>query len=325
LLGQAPSAEHPLNVPDRIAFAGTPEFAVPSLKALIARGASVPIVLTQPDRRAGRGLKLTPSPVKKIATELGLRVAQPDSLRDTSIADTLGPRPDLLVVIAYGLLLPGAMLEWPRLGCVNLHASLLPRWRGAAPIQRALLAGDAVTGISVMQMDAGLDTGPVHLTRATPIGPHETAGQLHDRVAALAADALLAALPSVLAGMSRPVPQREELATLAPKIAKADAMLDWRAPATELARRVRAFNPWPVAEARLDDGRRLRVWEAQTLEGTAGGAPPGSIVAATRDGIDVTTGHGVLRLTRVQPPSGRVMDAAAYLAAHALVGVAFVA
>ncbi len=298
---------------------------MPSLRALVARGVSVPVVLTQPDRPAGRGRRLTASPIKDAALTLKLSVAQPPSLRSPSLAEALGPRPDLMIVIAYGLLLPRAMLEWPRLGCVNLHASLLPRWRGAAPIQRAVLAGDAVTGISVMHMDEGLDTGPVHLMRETPIGPHETAGQLHDRLAALAAEALVAALPGLLAGASEAVPQRAELATLAPKIAKGDGILDWHAPAVELERRVRAFNPWPVAEGLLDSGGRLRVWEAVVVDAAASGARPGAIVGATRDGIDVATGAGVLRLTKVQPPSGRVMDAAAYLAAHSLKGVAFVA
>ncbi len=307
-----------------IAFAGTPEFAVPSLRALVARGVTVPVVLTQPDRPAGRGRRLTASPIKEAALSLGLSMAQPVSLRGGSLPEALGPRPDLMIVIAYGMLLPRAMLEWPRLGCVNLHASLLPRWRGAAPIQRAVLAGDAVTGISVMQMDEGLDTGPVHLTQSTEIGAHETAGQLHDRLAALAAAALDAALPGLLAGTSQAAPQRPELATLAPKIAKADGMLDWKAPAAELERRVRAFNPWPVAEGMLDQGGRLRVWEAVVVA-TASVARPGQIVAATRDGIDVATGQGVLRLTKVQPPAARVMDAAAYLAAHSLAGVAFVA
>ena len=298
---------------------------MPSLRALVARGVTVPLVLTQPDRPAGRGRRLTASPVKDAALALGLSVAQPPSLRTPSLAEALGSRPDLMIVIAYGLLLPRAMLEWPRLGCVNLHASLLPRWRGAAPIQRAVLAGDAVTGISVMQMDEGLDTGPVHLTHSTPIGAHETAGQLHDRLAALAAAALDAALPALLAGASEAIPQRTELATLAPKIAKGDGMLDWHAPAMELERRVRAFNPWPVAEGVLDHGGRLRVWDAVVVDAAASAARPGAIVAATRDGIDVATGDGVLRLTKVQPPSARVMDAAAYLAAHSLVGAAFVA
>jgi methionyl-tRNA formyltransferase len=224
------------------------------------------------------------------------------------------------------LLLPRALLDWPRLGCVNLHASLLPRWRGAAPIQRALLAGDATTGISVMQMDSGLDTGAVHLTRSTPIGAHETGGALHDRLASLAADSLVAALPALLAGTSLPVPQRNELATVAPKIAKAEALLDWRETAVQLARRVRAFDPWPVAEARLDDGRRLRIFEATAIDGAPGAPPvrPGTVVAASRAGIDVATGAGMLRLRRVQPPSGRAMDVEAYLAAHSLAGAAFV-
>jgi methionyl-tRNA formyltransferase len=314
-----------LSAPASIAFAGTPEFAVPSLRALAAAGAAIPVVLTQPDRPAGRGRQLTPSPVKKAALELGLTVAQPPSLRVATMPAALGARPDLLIVVAYGLLLPRAMLEWPRLGCVNLHASLLPRWRGAAPIQRAVLAGDTETGISVMQMDDGLDTGPVHMTRATPIGAHETAGELHDRLATLAADALRAALPALLSGASSPVPQRADLATLAPKIAKADGALDWRASAVDLERRVRAFNPWPVAEGSLDRGGRLRIWEALALDAQSTQARPGTIVAASRDGIDVATGAGTLRLTKVQPPSGRVMDAAAYLAAHSLDGAAFVA
>lgn len=312
-----------MRVEASIAFAGTPEFAVPTLRALVATGARVPFVLTQPDRPAGRGRKLTASPVKALALKLGLPLSQPATARELA-GLPLGERPDLVVVVAYGLLLPPGWLEWPRLGCVNLHASLLPRWRGAAPIQRALLAGDAETGISVMQIEAGLDTGPVHLMRSTPIGEHETAGQLHDRLAVLASEALLAALPAVLAGTSVPVPQADSLATLARKIAKAEAALDWREPAVQLERRVRAFNPWPVAEARLDDGRRLRVFEAALAAGTPGRAPPGTIVAAGRAGIDVATGDGVLRLLRVQPPSSRAMDAAAYLAAHSMTGAAFV-
>jgi methionyl-tRNA formyltransferase len=307
----------------RIAFAGTPDFAVPSLRAIVAAGVSVPLVLTQPDRPAGRGRHLKASPVKELAVELGLKLAQPTTLRDPTAIASSSERPDLMVVIAYGLLLPRALLEWPRLGCVNLHASLLPRWRGAAPIQRALLAGDATTGISVMQMDVGLDTGAVHLARSTPIGAHETAGALHDRLASLAAESLLAALPGLLAGTSLPIPQRNELATVAPKLAKSEALLDWRETAVQLERRVRAFDPWPVAEARLRDGRRLRIFEATAITG-APDIPPGAIVAAGRSGIDVATGAGVLRLRRVQPPSGRAMDVEAYLAAHSLAETAFV-
>jgi methionyl-tRNA formyltransferase len=305
-----------------IVFAGTPEFAVPALDALVGTGARVPLVLTQPDRPAGRGLKVTAPPVKRRALALDLPVAQP-ATRAELAGLAHGARPDLVVVIAYGLILPREWLEWPRRCCINLHASLLPRWRGAAPIERALLAGDAQTGISVMQMDAGLDTGPVHLKRATPIGARETAGELHDRLAALAAEALLAALPGVLAGTSVPVPQDDAAATYAAKIKKAEAVLDWREPARALERRVRAFNPWPVAEARLRDGRRLRVFEAE-LGDAASSAAPGTIVAAGKNGIDVATGDGVLRLRRIQPPSARVMDAGAYLAAHSLSGASFV-
>lgn len=315
----------PLQSSPSIAFAGTPDFALPSLRALLGFDARVPLVLTQPDRPAGRGRRLTASPVKLYAAELGLRIAQPRSLREPAeVVSLVGPPPDLMIVVAYGLLLPPALLQWPRLGCVNLHASLLPRWRGAAPIQRAVLAGDAQTGVSVMQMDAGLDTGPVHAVRSTSIGRHETAGELHDRLAALAAEALLGALPAILSERSAAAPQRAELATLAPKISKAEAVLDWSASAVVLERRVRAFNPWPIAETKLHDGRRLRIWDAAVVEHAGTEAAPGSIVAAGKEGIDVATGAGVLRVLRIQPPSGRVMDVEAYLAAHPLAGAAFV-
>jgi methionyl-tRNA formyltransferase len=306
----------------RIAFAGTPAFAVPTLAALVAARARVPLVLTQPDRPAGRGRRLTASPIKELALQHGLPLAQPPTLRPPAVPPP-SDRPDLMVVVAYGLLLPRAWLDWPRQGCINLHASLLPRWRGAAPIQRAVLAGDAQTGISVMQMTAGLDTGPVHLKRATAIGAHESAGALHDRLAVLAAQTLLEALPEILAGGSTPAPQQDALATHAPKITKAEARLDWRDSAVALERRVRAFDPWPVAETQLADGARLRVFEATALPAAAPAAP-GTVVAAARAGIDVATGDGVLRLLRIQPPSGRVMDAEAYLAAHSLAGATFV-
>ncbi len=306
----------------RIGFAGTPEFAVPALERLVAAGAEVPWVLTQPDRPAGRGRKLAPPPVKTAAERLGIRVEQPASVRDPALAATLGPAPQLIVVIAYGLLLPQWLLDWPARGCVNLHASLLPRWRGAAPIQHAILAGDAVTGISVMRMEAGLDTGPVYARREVALTGEETAGELHDRLAVVAADALEAALPGLVQGTLVPQPQDETQATYAPKISKADAALDWRQPAEVLARRVRAFNPWPVAEAVLRGGGRLRVWRAHALAGGADAAP-GQIVATGSAGIDVATGAGVLRLTEVQPPGGRAMPAAAYLAAHPLDGAAF--
>jgi methionyl-tRNA formyltransferase len=312
-----------VSVPARIAFAGTPEFAVPALEALVASGVDVPLVLTQPDRPAGRGRRVAASAVKQAAERRGLRVVQPATLRSADARVMLGPSPDLLIVIAYGLLLPSAVLEWPRLGCVNLHASLLPRWRGASPIQHALLARDAETGISVMRMDVGLDTGPVYLERSIAIGSRETGGELHDRLAALAAETLASSLTALLEQRLTPQPQAESLATVAPKIAKADALLDWRQSAVDLDARVRAFDPWPVAESRLADGRRLRVWSTLPLA-VETRAKPGTIVAASRDGIDVAAGSGALRLLRVQPPSGRAMEASAYLTAHSLDGASFV-
>ncbi|HEY8521483.1 MAG TPA: methionyl-tRNA formyltransferase [Gammaproteobacteria bacterium] len=309
----------------RIAFAGTPEFAVPALERLVSLGHAVPLVVTQPDRPAGRGRVLTPSPVKRAALAAGLRVVQPASLKDPALAAELGPPPELMIVAAYGLLLPPWLLAWPKRGCVNLHASLLPRWRGAAPIQHAILAGDAVTGISVMRMEAGLDTGPVYARAEVAIGPRETAGELHDRLAALAAEVLADTLPGILDGRLAPEPQDERLATYAPKLGKADAPLPWRAPAVELERRVRAFNPWPVAEGVLTDGRRLRIWQAAALPDAGGGAAPGTVLAAGPAGIDVATGAGALRLERVQAPGGRAIPAAAYLAAHPLApGASFV-
>jgi len=313
----------------RIAFAGTPAFAVPALEAIVAAGARVPLVLTQPDRPAGRGRRLTPPPVKEAALAHGLTVAQPRSLADPALAGEWGldeRPPDLLVVVAYGLLLPEWVLDWPARGCVNIHASLLPRWRGAAPIQHAILAGDAETGVSLMRMDTGLDTGPVYRSRSIPIEPQQTAGDLHDRLAVLGAELLAESLPALLRGDLEPVPQDETHATYAPKIAKADARLDFTKPAVRLAREVRAYHPWPVAFAEDRDGRVLRVHAAEALPapGDAAGLRPGQIVAAGRAGIDVKTGDGVLRLLRVQPPSSRTMDAAAYLAAHSLEGVEFV-
>ena len=302
-----------MSVSARIAFAGTPQFAVPTLEALAAAGVDLDLVLTQPDRPAGRGRHVAASPVKRAAAKRGLAVAQPQTLRRPGALDELGPAPDLLVVIAYGLLLPPEMLAWPRLGCVNLHASLLPRWRGAAPIQHALLARDSTTGVSLMRIERGLDTGAVYLERSTPIGARETAAELHDRLAVLASEILVDALPARLAGKLSPIPQQDALATHAPKITKADAVLDWRRSAADLDARVRAFDPWPVAETQLEDGTRLRVWRAEPLDSEPA-ARPGTVVRAGAAGIDVATGTGVLRLTQVQPPSGRVMAASAYLA-----------
>jgi methionyl-tRNA formyltransferase len=307
--------------PIRIAFAGTPAFAVPALERLCAH-ADVGLVLTQPDRPRGRGLRTEYSAVKRRALELGRRCEQPPALRDSDLLKQWQFSPDLLVVIAYGLLLPDWMLAWPRVGCVNLHASLLPRWRGAAPIQHALLAGDDETGVSLMRIERALDRGPVYATVRTSIDATETAGSLHDRLAILAADLIDTHLHDVVSARLRPEPQDDARATYAPKIGKSSAMLDWRKPAAELERQVRAFNPRPVAESSLTDGRRLRIYRAHAHEGDGRG-PPGTISATGARGIDVVTGRGLLRLEVIQPDGAKPMNAAAYLAAHRVDGLAF--
>ena len=299
----------------RIVFAGTPAFAVPSLRAACARG-EVVAVYTQPDRPAGRGRGVQASPVKLEATERGIPVLQPDSLRNLLARDTLRAlKPDLMVVVAYGLLLPPKILDIPALGCWNVHASLLPRWRGAAPIQRAIEAGDAETGVCLMQMEKGLDTGPVLLSQALAIGDEETGGQLHDRLSELGAQVLSDGLGLLRAGM-RPVarPQPEVGVTYAHKLDKAEARLDWSQPAEVLARKVRAFNPWPVAEATLG-GERLRIHGALALP-LAHAAVPGTVLAAGRDGLDVACGEGALRIRVLQRDGGRAITAADYLNAR---------
>jgi methionyl-tRNA formyltransferase len=299
----------------RLVFAGTPEFAVPALRVAASTGGLVG-VYTQPDRPAGRGRQLAPSPVKVEALALQVPVFQPETLRDKAARAALAAlEPDLLVVVAYGLILPPSVLAIPRLGCWNVHASLLPRWRGAAPIQRAIEAGDTETGVDLMQMEKGLDTGPVLLELRTPIAPDETAGQLHDRLARLGAQVLEDGLERLRAGRAPvPQPQPEEGVTYAGKIDKAEAKLDWTRPAPELARRVRAFHPWPVCEAEVA-GERLRIHAAHALP-VAHHAAPGTPLATTRDGIDIACGEGVLRLLTVQREGGRPMPAAAWLNAH---------
>jgi methionyl-tRNA formyltransferase len=303
----------------RIAYAGTPDFAVPALDAVCADGHLIVAVYTQPDRPAGRGQAVTASPVKRRALELGLRVEQPATLRTPEAAEQLrGLGLDLMVVAAYGLILPPAVLEASRLGCWNIHASLLPRWRGAAPIQRAILAGDAGTGITIMRMDAGLDTGPMLLARPVPIGAREHAGALHDRLATLGAAALVEAIREWLAGGIVEAPQPADGATYAHKIRKEEALIDWSAPAAAIDRQVRAFDPWPVAETRWD-GRQLRVWSAEPLT-YPGSAGPGKVVEAAGGRIVVAAGEGALGITRMQLAGRRPVTAAEFLNAHELAG-----
>ena len=295
----------------RIVFAGTPEFAVPSLRAAAQRS-EVVAVYTQPDRPAGRGRALQASPVKREALQRGIEVLQPETLRAAVSRDALRAlRPDLVVVVAYGLILPQSILDIPRFGCWNVHASLLPRWRGAAPIQRAIEAGDRETGVCLMQMQRGLDTGPVLLSQSLAIGADETAGQLHDRLAELGAQTLADGLGLLRAGM-RPVarPQSEAGVSYAHKLDKADARLDWSLPADVLARKVRAFNPWPMADALLA-GERVRIHDAVALP-TRGAAEPGTVVSAGREGIDVACADGVLRIRTLQREGGRAVSAGDY-------------
>jgi methionyl-tRNA formyltransferase len=302
----------------RIAFAGTPEFALPALHALAASPHRLVGVLTQPDRPSGRGRRIQPSPVKLAARAYGLPVAQPQTLGTPEERAELGSwRPDLLVVVAYGLILPPAALELPRLGCLNIHASLLPRWRGAAPVQRAILAGDAITGVTIMQMDAGLDTGPILAQRSVPIDRTMTSGRLHDLLAALGAEALLGTLADVAAGAASPRAQPAEGVTYAAKIEKSDAQIDWRSSALQIERQVRAFDPRPAAETRLGE-EPLRILAAHVLEreGAAGpsaadtsSAPAGTIIAVGRDAIVVSCGEGRLAITKLQRAGRKPLSA----------------
>lgn len=296
--------------PLKVAFAGTPEFAARALQAIIAAGFEVPLVLTQPDRPAGRGMKLSPSPVKQVALQQGIAVDQPERLRTAEQRAALAAAtPDVLVVAAYGLLLPPEVLGLPRLGCINIHASLLPRWRGAAPIHRAIEAGDAQTGITIMQMDEGLDTGPMLMARSVPIRPDDTTGSLHDRLAALGAEMVVEALHRLPEGLPA-TPQPGEGVTYAAKIAKAEAAIDWRRPAAQIARMLRAFDPFPGASGSLRD-TAIKCWAGEVV---AGAGAPGEVLSAGPDGIVVACGTDALRLSVLQRPGSKRLAVREFLA-----------
>ena len=313
------------SAPLRVAFAGTPEFASTALAAIHAAGYTVPLVLTQPDRPAGRGMKLTPSPVKQLALDLGVVVAQPRSLRldgkypdeaESGRVALAAARPDVLVVAAYGLILPEWVLALPRLGCLNIHGSLLPRWRGAAPIHRAIEAGDVQTGITIMQMDAGLDTGDMLLVEREPILFDDTTGLLHDRLAALGARLVVRALGDAAAGALKPVRQPEEGVNYAHKIAKAEAAIDWRLPADLIERRVRAFDPFPGATFQAH-GETVKLWRSQ-VERLDVAAVPGTVIAVDAQQLVVACGDGALALLDVQRPGGKRGPVAHWLQGQAL-------
>lgn len=291
----------------RLVFAGTPEFALASLSALVEDGRVPVAVLTQPDRPAGRGKRVLPSPVKQYANEHDIPVLQPTTLRDAGARQQLSAlQPDLLIVAAYGLILPQEALDIPRLGCLNVHASILPRWRGAAPIQAAILAGDANTGISLMRMTAGLDCGPVFVVESLPIGATESAGELHDRLATLGGVTLVNNIDAIASGQLKPVEQDESLATYAPKIGKQDALLDWSLPAEALDRRVRAYNPAPGAYFFAGpESLRVKCWRARVVDVPT--AASGTVIECGRHGVVVACGSGGLSLEELQlPGKGRI-------------------
>ncbi len=308
----------------RIIFAGTPPFAAAALNALADAGHEIVLVLSQPDRPAGRGMKLQSSAVKQAARALGIPLFQPDSLKTPEAqAELRAANPDVMVVAAYGLILPQSVLDLPSLGCLNIHASLLPRWRGAAPIQRAILAGDRETGVTIMQMDAGLDTGAMLCRTVVPIGDHDTAASLHDALANAGAHAIVDALAN-LSGLV-PEAQDETRATYAAKISKEEARLDWCRPAFELERAVRAFNPVPGAWTLLN-GAPLKIWSAQAMEAprfmqrgaVAGSHAPGEILSADTDQLVVACGEGMLSIRELQPAGSKRMSVTAFLAGRAM-------
>ena len=302
----------------RVLFAGTPEFALASFEALTNAGILPVAVLTQPDRPAGRGKRLTASPVKRFALELGIEVMQPPTLKDPeAVARIAVFEPDILVVAAYGLILPQSVLDIPSRACVNVHASLLPRWRGAAPIQAAILAGDAETGISLMAVTAGLDCGPVYAREALAIGEEETAGELHDRLAMLGGELLVRHFDAIANGTLEATAQDDSLASYAGKISKQDARLDWTRTAAELHRQVRAYNPVPGAFFMLDD-QPIKCWRASVVAGAAG--TPGDVLSADRDGIVIACGRDALRLESLQRPGKRPVTAREFAGSVTMTG-----
>ena len=307
----------------KVIFAGTPDFAAAALRAIAAAGFDIPLVLTQPDRPKGRGMQQQASPVKQAALDLGLTVAQPAKLRgnDEALALLRSADADVMVVAAYGLILPQEVLDAPRHGCLNIHASLLPRWRGAAPIQRAIEAGDKETGVCIMQMDAGLDTGAVVSTHRYAIADTDTANEVHDALMHLGAQAIVADLQQLQqTGSLHAVPQPEEGVTYAQKLSKEEAKIRWTEPADTVARKIRAFNPVPAAWT-LRQGQPLKIWQAHPVERQG---EPGRILAADADGIVVACGENALCITQLQPAGSKRMSAQAFLAGRALdIGAVF--
>jgi len=299
----------------KIIFAGTPEFSAEILKSLLQTSHEIIAVYTQPDRPAGRGRKLTPCAVKQVALENNIPVLQPQTLKNESEQNKLFHlKADLMIVVAYGLILPKPVLEAPKYGCMNIHASLLPRWRGAAPIQRSILTGDTYTGITIMQMNEGLDTGDMLYKSECRIEPNDTSKSLHDKLAQLGAQAIQTTIDKLITNTLTREKQDEHQATYAHKISKEEAMIDWHTYAIDIDRKIRAFNPWPVVQTMFDN-QVVRIWQAQSLENEIKSGA-GSIIDVSREGIDVATGRGVLRIQKMQLPGGRVLDVSEVLNAR---------